>query len=464
MKGKIFTPTLIMLGLMSVYGSAEAGAVNDDFQQAFINDSKLSLNSALYVRQRAVKDLKTGSYSADGSQGGIENQTANISIDYKGGYYKDVIGLDFMAASNIKLGQSVGQSEILLYDYDCKGDGTLNPCEKSYAAIPIAALKAKYGNDNFLFNITGGYTTINSGTIKNSWGLNPHSYRGLDTSLALSKVKLTYAWADQFRNDWTDSFHDMTNTWHQNEAANLSGVKPGAIINHIQSAGLVYDADGTVYDLAYGEGEGYRKNWHLLMTDNHKFDNGAVLTSTGYYQGGKYLEEKSNVKDPSLEYYVAAGLSLAKDNVTYFTGYSQNKSESTKDYNFRLTPWANSDKRDFQQTLSSLEDYNVAGAKAVKVGIKYNMLDFGLPNLTLGTSANYAWHVVSDVSKVKEQRTYDGTMQSWDFLINYKFNVGAVKDVNMTVLPALFRSKDTNAKQDRNDIRIIFTHSLNLLN
>ncbi|HEH9419852.1 TPA: porin, partial [Aeromonas sobria] len=244
MKGKIFTPTLIMLGLMSVYGSAEAGAVNDDFQQAFINDSKLSLNSALYVRQRAVKDLKTGSYSADGSQGGIENQTANISIDYKGGYYKDVIGLDFMAASNIKLGQSVGQSEILLYDYDCKGDGTLNPCEKSYAAIPIAALKAKYGNDNFLFNITGGYTTINSGTIKNSWGLNPHSYRGIDTSLALSKVKLTYAWADQFRNDWTDSFHDMTNTWHQNEAANLSGVKPGAIINHIQSAGLVYDADG----------------------------------------------------------------------------------------------------------------------------------------------------------------------------------------------------------------------------
>lgn len=464
MKNHKITPKLIVLALMSVYGTAEASPVSDDLHKAFIEDSSLNLNSAVYLRHRAVKDAKTGSYSTDGTRGGIENKTANVSLDYKSGFFNDIVGVDFMAASNIKLGSSVGQSEVLLFDYDCNGDGKLSPCEKSYAAIPIAALKAKYGNEHVLFNFTGGYTTINSGTIKNSWGLNPHSYRGFDSSFTVDKLKLTYAWADQFRNDWTKSFHDMTNTWHQNEAAHLSGIKAGKIIDYIQSAGIVYNTGNTIYDLAYGEGEGYRKNWHLLVTDSHKFDNGAALATSAYYQGGKYITEKSNIKDPSLEYYAGIGLTLTKDNATYFTGYSQNKAESTRDYNFRLTPWANSDKRDFQQTLSFLEDYNVAGAKAIKVGFKYNMLDFGLPNLTLGTSANHAWHVVSDVLKVKDKRTYDGTMQSWDFLVTYKFNVGDMKNINMTVMPALFRTKDSNAKQDRNDIRVVFTHSLNLLN
>lgn len=199
----------------------------------------------------------------------------------------------------------------------------------------------------------------------------------------------------------------------------------------------------------------------LLRNDNH-LDEGTIFSTKAYYQGGKYLEEKSNIIAPSAEYYASLGFSLNKNNFTYIAGYSQNKAESTRDYNLRLTPYGNSDKRDFQQTLSWLEDFNVAGAKVVKIGIKCNMAGLGIPDLTLGTSANYGWHVVSDISKTKDQRTYDGKMQALDFLIIYKIDIGDLKSINITVLPAIFRSNNTNAKQGRNDIRVIFAHSLNL--
>ncbi|RND23010.1 multidrug transporter, partial [Vibrio cholerae] len=77
-------------------------------------------------------------------------------------------------------------------------------------------------------------------------------------------------------------------------------------------------------------------------------------------------------------------------------------------YNFRLTPWANSDNRSFQQTLSGLDDYNTDGTRAVKLGVNYNFASFGVPGLSAGMGGNYATHVRSDAQKA----SYDGSMYS----------------------------------------------------
>ena len=135
---------------------------------------------------------------------------------------------------------------------------------------------------------------------------------------------------------------------------------------------------------------------------------------------------------------------------------------NTGDYNFRLTPWANSDKRDYQPTLSQLEDFNVSGARAVRFGVSYNFADLNLPELTLGGAGTYGWHVVSDVSKTGSARKYDGSMVSFDLSARYQVADGMAKGLSFTLLPALFRATDSNYKTDRNDVKFIVGYSINI--
>ena len=434
------------------------------FEKAFYDEGKLDLNTSLYIRHRAVKDPTTGKYGL--GPAGIQNQTGNIALSYISGYYKDVIGFDFWGNANIKLGHTVGQSEILYYDYQCGQAGKFSPCEKSYMAVSVAALKLKLGEENANFKLAAGYTPINSGTIKSSWGLNPHAFRGFDGALTIDDLKLTYAWADRFKNDWSRDFKPMTTSWHQNNAAGLDNnggtMKAGKIIDYIHTAGAIYNFGNTVLDLGYGEGKDYRRNWQAQVERKDTLSNDFSLRSKLFYQGARYNEKLSGISDPATEYYVGIGFSLSHHNTVWSLGYSQNYAPNTGDYNFRLTPWANSDKRDYQPTLSQLEDFNVSGARAVRLGVSYNFADFQLPELTLASAVTYGWHVVTDVSKTRGERQYDGKMTSMDFSARYLVADGPAKGLSFTLLPALLRTTDSNYKTDRNDVKFIVGYSMNV--
>lgn len=434
------------------------------FEKAFYDEGKLNLNTSLYIRHRAVKDPATGKYGL--GPAGIQNQTGNVAISYISGYYQDVIGFDFWGNANIKLGHTVGQSEILYYDYDCGEPGKFSPCERSYMSVSVAALKLNLGDAGTNFKLAAGYTPINSGTVKSSWGLNPHAFRGFDSALTLDKLRLTYAWADRFKNDWSRDFKPMTTAWHQNNAAGLDDngktIKAGAIIDYIHTVGAVYNFGSTVLDVGYGEGKGYRRNWQAQVERHDTLTKDVSLQSKLFYQGARYIEDLSKIKDPATEYYVGVGFNLSHDNTVWSLGYSQNYAPNTGDYNFRLTPWANSDKRDYQPTLSQLEDFNVSGARAVRFGVSYNFADLNLPELTLGGAGTYGWHVVSDVSKTGSARKYDGSMVSFDLSARYQVADGMAKGLSFTLLPALFRATDSNYKTDRNDVKFIVGYSINI--
>lgn len=323
-------------------------------------------------------------------------------------------------------------------------------------AVPVASLKAKFGDDDTGLALRGGYTRINIGTIRSSWGLNPHSYRGLEAKAHFGDFVVGYAIADKFKNDWRKNFHDMTTTWHQNQHP---GGKQGKIIDYIHTVGGIYKFDGGQIDLGYGEGKDYRTNWQVL--GKYGFDMGdAKVNLTGFYHGSIRAEtELTGLKDQEAQSYVGVGANIKSGNFTWIAGLSATDTKGQEvGYNFRLTPWANSDNRNFQQTTSQLEDYNVDGTKAAKLAVNYNFADFGVAGLTAGLGANYGTNVRS--SKIEKE--YDGTMHSLDWNLGYKFLDGGLKGLNVRLFHGMFRGNDVVHKQDRNDVKLLISYSLNL--
>lgn len=153
------------------------------------------------------------------------------------------------------------------------------------------------------------------------------------------------------------------------------------------------------------------------------------------------------------------GADIKNGGFTFRAAYSQTDAPDTSAYNFRLTPWANSDNRNFMQTTSQIEDYNADGTKAVKLGVDYNFASWGIPELSVGLSGNYGWDVVTNTAITGDARTYDGTMYSIDYNVRYRFLDGNLKGLNVNFFPAYFRSEDTNYKYDRNDMKLMLSYS-----
>lgn len=287
---------------IAVNQSAAAVDLTELAKKAFYDDSKMNIHTFLYIRDR--EERKPG----EDFKPQIENQTVQLAFDYRSGYVNDIIGFDLWASTLLKVGDTVGQSEILLYDYDCNDDGTGGDfCEKTNTSLNIAALKLKLGDEQLGFAARAGYTRINMGTIRSSWGLNPHTYRGAEGKISMGNLHLGYAWADQFKNDWTNEFKDMTNSWHQGDDS-MSAAKK---IDFIHTIGAIYELENGVIDLGYGKGKDYRDNWQALVKYNFDLDTDMKLNTTFFYHGGKYIEgDVSKVKDASNESYVALSTDL----------------------------------------------------------------------------------------------------------------------------------------------------------
>jgi len=435
--------------------SAAAVDLAEEAQQAFYEESSSKLHTFLYVRDRQIKD-DNGEYKPQ-----IENQTLQLAWDYRSGYFKDTVGIDIWANANLKVGDTVGQSEILYFDHECEGNPSYDgkACEKSYAALSVAALKAKFGNDEAGLALRGGYTRINMGTIRSSWGLNPHAYRGIEAKAHYGNLILGYAIADQFKNDWRKEFLPMTTKWHQNQKAGSSS--ENTVIDYIHTVGAIYKFGNGSIDLGYGEGKDYRTNWQVMGKYGFDLDN-ARLDLTGFYHGSIAAEtELTGKKDQEAQSYVGLGAKLKHGGFTWIAGASatDTKGQETA-YNFRLTPWANSDNRNFQQTTSQNEDYNVDGTKALKLAVNYNFADWGVPGLTAGIGGNYGTNVLSNDKK------YDATMKSFDWNVGYKFQDGGLKGLNVRVFKGFYdhgnsinRPGKTN---DRSDLKLLISYSVAL--
>ncbi|MDL2264205.1 OprD family porin [Synergistaceae bacterium OttesenSCG-928-I11] len=414
---------------------------------AFWDEATLGFRAIYYGRDRDNHD-------APGNRSGeIDVDAFGYGLDFRSGYAWGVVGIDASLALN--LGDGEGNSEVLLYDSRRNDDS-------SSASYREAALKFRFGGAAQSFALRGGYTPIRVGTIGTSGGINPHGYRGVEAKWSVGDFEFGYGWADRFHNDWDDRFRPMTNKWHQNR----DGYADGERIDYIHSFGARYafGPDKSAFvDVGFGEGRDFRKNAQVAVVYPRTLADGGALTLTGYFIWGKYDETLAYdfTTDATDEYHFSASARYAKGPWSFQLGYGQTDAEDSKEMQFRLTPWANSDNRNFIQTWAQLDDFVWDGTRVVKIGATYDLSQKffpRMPGLRIGASFNYGWGIESCDAR--------GTIHATEFDLSLEYvpTEGPLKGWSAGIYPAWLRYEDDTfyGKPSRNDVKFIvaYNHTL----
>ena len=426
---------------------------------ALVDRSKVTFNATYYGRVRDGKN----SEAANQYYGDINTNVLGLGIDLKSGYAWDIIGFDLSAYTNI--GQEHGQSELLNNgDYSRTTANGLQRGE-SYAAVNQAALKLKLGDSDLGMETRGGYTPIRIGTLGTSGGLHSHSYRGFEAKGFLKGFELGYGWADQFHNEWDTSFRGMTNRWDQNRSsAARESVGNADTISYVHSIGGRYafglDKAGFV-DVGAGEGKDFRKNAQIAASYPIKIDSLGILTTTGYGYWGKYEEKLgSNYiagSSAANEYHVSFSTKLNNDNWSAMIGYGYTHAPDSWEQQFRMTPWGNSDNRNFIQTWGQIDDFVWDGQSVVKISGTYQIGKlFALPGLEIGSSLYYAWGMENRDGPNAGKK---GKAFEVDYKLIYTVQEGSLKGLSAGVYAGNLRYNDFDGKNDRDDVKVIVAYS-----
>lgn len=427
--------------------------VRDRSAAALFNDASLTLDSGYYGRARSADNRGR----LDGSGQPVREHKDEIHVNVFGqgvfmrsGYAWGIVGFDVGGVTN--LGRGRGWSEVLYHKEPENRD-------RSSVALGEAALKLRLdGGGDYGFDARGGFTPISVGTLGTSGGLHSHSYRGLETKVRYKNFWLGYGWADRFRNEWDDTYRDMTNSWHQNRW----GYDDGKHISYVHSLGARYefgpDNAGFV-DAGVGEGRRYRRNAQAVASV--PVDLGCIgkLTLTGYGMVAKYREYFDAAADRSTEYHVSGMASLKTGLWTFSAGWGHTRAPDSQEMQFRLTAWGNSDNRNFIQTWAQLDDFVWDGQNVVKTGVKYEIGEkVCLPGLSVGASYNFGWNARNPGAGRKS------TGWEVDYHVEYAVREGRLKGLAMGLYAGHLRYANNNfhGKQNRNDIKAIVTYSKTL--
>jgi hypothetical protein len=413
----------ISLAIFLALFAVDAAAQTSNFWE----DGSLKFSATYYGRDRDTENDRNE----------IHVNTLGLGLDYVSGYSGGIVGFDLGANAN--LGRGRGQSEIL--DYDPRTDK-----DESFVAIRTAALKFRADMGGAVFHLRGGYTPISVGTLGSSGGLFNHSYRGAEAKLVYGNFQIGYGIADQFHNEWSKSFHDMTNAWHQNRYGNNDGKE----IRYIHSLGLRWDfTEKGFLDMGAGQGKDYRDNAQVALS----FPFSKELSFTGYAFWGKYKSELSGFANPEDEYHFSGMFSYKLKDLLLTAGYGYTWAPDSDEMNFRMTAWANSDNRNFIQTWAQLDDFVWHNESVVKLGADYPIgkLISVLPGLSAGLSYNEAWGLDGGDNAYARELNYN---------LRYAFDEGKLKGLSAGVhMGHLWTGGGFAGKQDRDDIKVIVAYS-----
>ncbi|KJH68142.1 OprD family outer membrane porin [Chromobacterium violaceum] len=409
-----------------------------------LTKSETTLSALYYGRDRQEKQ-------PNNSNGGdIRVNALNLGLNFKSGYAWDKLGFDAAAHASLRLSKGIGFSEVLYHDYNDVSD----PAEggggrdKSDAVLSQAALKFRQNPDGQGFSARAGYTPISIGTMGTSGGLQSHSYRGVEAKYKIGDFELGYGWADQFRNEWDNRFRDMTNSWEQGRS---NGSNPGKI-KYVNSIGFRYAPENAFVDIGFGEGKDYRRTAQIAGSYTWKLSGGDTLTGVGYYFQGKD-EAPLGLKNSQTASHASASITYATGGLSLMAGLGKSRNPDGGEVNFRLTPYGNSDNRNFIQTWGQDDDFVWDGTRVMKLGVSYDFSKQGLPGFSVGASGNYATGLKNP------NGAPDSKAHEIDLSASYSVQSGWLKGASIGVYPAWYRSGDFYGKKDRNDVKVIASYS-----
>lgn len=292
----------------------------------------------------------------------------SFALDYKSGYFMDLIGFDAIATGAIKLGASENfASRGILYRTD-------NNKARGFSKIGQRYVKVKLANDFVQFYGKVGWQILkNYGVLTASNRLSQNSYLGYSGSLHYDELTLDMAYIRSAIN--RDSSHKVHFT-----------TKQGQAIDHITTGGLTYKNKIVQLAYAYGESEDYIRR-HVIESTyklTQKLTLGMQLY--GSYALDEYKKMASNKREFDKHAWHYASDIKWKENdwsLKFGVAYTDaNKKEGLGYYDRHL---AKNMRGRFNALTSAGADYMRDGELALTALGTYDFID----DLTTGLQINY---------------------------------------------------------------------------
>ncbi|RDK05378.1 OprD family outer membrane porin [Cupriavidus lacunae] len=201
-------------------------------------------------------------------------------------------------------------------------------------------------------------------------------------------------------------------------------------------------------DAGVGEGSRYRRNAQVAACQIWQIADKRSLKVTGYALWGRYQPDLGPSTTPRNEWHASSSLVYTSGPVSVSLGFGATHAPDSREMNFRLTPWANSDNRNQIQTWGQLDDFVWDGTRVLKLAGSWQVGPYlGLPGLALSASGIRGW-------AIRNPGRGNTTANEIDLGLTYDVRHGPLKGAAFGVFPARLRTHGFYGKSDRNDVKL----------
>ncbi|YCH30184.1 OprD family porin [Erwinia sp. D4-22] len=210
----------------------------------FFSDSSLTLSLRNYWKYLKEDAANPKTVHAAWGQG--------LTLDYKSGYFADLIGFDLSYYGAVKLGASdFFDTRGILYK---AGQENKKGNAQGFSKFGQRYVKLKLGDDKLKSEMHGGWESLpNFGVINTSLRLSPITYLGWNGVADLGDMRLRAAYVSRsIDRSSPQQVHFKTNN--------------GKDIDHIATGEIIYSGDGLTLKYGIGESEGYLRRQQLFLS------------------------------------------------------------------------------------------------------------------------------------------------------------------------------------------------------
>lgn len=340
-------------------------AINNIIADPFFRDSTMSLslmNQWKYLNEGNAKPKHVHNVWGQG-----------VAIDYRSGYFDDIIGVDAIYYGAVKLGASdYFNSRGVLYN---KGSGNKKSNAGGFSKFGQRNIKLKYDVADVQLNARWGWQVLkNFGVITTSTRLSPTTYSGWSSSLSYDDLALRGAYIENsMQRNSPDKQRFQTNT--------------GRNINYLASGDLLWKSRLLDVQYGYGESDSYLRR-HLLFTNFRPIERlniGTQIYAT--YALDEYTAMPENKRDfDNNAWHFALDATWKADRWSSKWGMGYTDAKKANEVGFYPRHMSKNSRGTFISMANAGDDYMRDGELVLA-----NISDYLLtPELAVGLSGNIA--------------------------------------------------------------------------
>ncbi|WP_165773306.1 OprD family outer membrane porin [Zooshikella ganghwensis] len=397
----------------AVFAAASATAVTAQ-AEGFIDDSSATLS---------IRNQYRNESGVNGKVYDRKEWIQGFQLDYKSGYFMDIIGFDYSAGAAFKLDQPANSGKTDEWSAtNLPADGR-NPTDvNDIAGTNQAYLKAKFGDENLNANMKFGLQkTCTELFCPSGSRVLPASAYGTYLEGNVQNLKVYGA-------RWT-KMHSRSQSYF---AKDFTANKGKHTIDSIKLVGAAYKFDnGLGLYAEYGEADEYLKKYFTKA--DYTIDLGnetSVLLDARYGRAkdnGDYYNGEDN--DYESKYYNLTATLNVQD-LSVWVGYNV-----TKDGNWEGKWDDDVDQAGaFNSSLDLWQGYNRKDERAWVVGASYKFDNLGLPGFEAGTRYAHSSNIDKDsLAAGNNPLTTDDQAHEWVQWAKYTVQSGPMKDFSVYV-------------------------------